>query len=94
MIKQTIKNTKSCISNKFRMTYFHVNLVFPSLFQFKDQYKGTSTYPKKDKLYSFLPLNVQLVIERFGVQYDQYFPSFSYFAEYGKQGKYWPHCAR
>ena len=76
------------------MTYFHVNLVFPSLFQFKDQYKGTSTYPKKDKLYSFLPLNVQLVIEWFGVQYDQYFPSFSYFAEYGKQGKYWPYCAR
>ena len=46
-----------------------------------------------------------LVIARFRVQYDQYLPSFSYFADlftelfteiakYEKRGKYWPYCAR
>ena len=39
-----------------------------------------------------------LVIAWFRVQYGQYFPSFSYFAEikvkYEKRGKYWPYYAR
>ena len=43
-------------------------------------------------------LTYALVIARFRVQYDQYFPSFSHFtdltAKYEKQGKYWPYCAR
>ena len=47
-----------------------------------------------------------LVIAQFRVQYDQYFSSFSYFADlftelfteitvkYEKRGEYWPYCAR
>ena len=35
-----------------------------------------------------------LVIARFRVQYDQYFPSFSYLLTHKKRGKFWPYCAR
>ena len=47
---------------------------------------------------SLFYLSYALVIARFRVQYDQYFTSFSYFAEITakceERGKYWPYCAR